>query len=104
MTAYEIAEVIAEYLVDNKDLIIAMIKDNDKETLQDEIYAELTEKQALMEESNMKIDVKKNGETILHREDAKSITDKGGAYEIAYADGTGQVVFKGENVAIELKD
>lgn len=30
-------------LVDNKDLIIAMIKDNDKETLQDEIYAELTE-------------------------------------------------------------
>ena len=52
----------------------------------------------------MKIDVKKNGETILHREDAKSITDKGGAYEIAYADGTGQVVFKDENVAIELKD
>ena len=52
----------------------------------------------------MKIDVKKNGETILHREDAKSITDKGGAYEIAYADGEGQVVFKGENVAIELKD
>ncbi len=47
----------------------------------------------------MKIDVKKNGETILHREDAKSITDKGGAYEIAYADGEGQVVFKGENVA-----
>ncbi len=41
----------------------------------------------------MKIDVKKNGETILHREDAKSITDKGGAYEIAYADGEGQVVF-----------
>ena len=26
----------------------------------------------------MKIDVKKNGETILHREDAKSITDNGG--------------------------
>lgn len=52
----------------------------------------------------MKIDVKKNGETILHREDAKSITDKGGAYEIAYADGEGQVVFKGENAAIELKD
>lgn len=52
----------------------------------------------------MKIDVKKNGETILHREDAESITDKGGAYEMAYADGEGQVVFKGENVAIELKD
>lgn len=31
------------YLVDNKELVIAMIKDNDKETLQDEIYAELTE-------------------------------------------------------------
>nr|DAE62594.1 MAG TPA: Transcriptional regulator C-terminal region [Caudoviricetes sp.] len=44
MNAYEIAEVLAEYLVDNKDLIIALIKDNDKETLQDEIYAELTEK------------------------------------------------------------
>lgn len=43
MNAYEIAEVIAEYLVDNKDFTIAMIKDNDKETLQDEIYAELTE-------------------------------------------------------------
>lgn len=43
MNAYEIAEVIAEYLVDNKDLTIAVIKDNDKETLQDEIYAELTE-------------------------------------------------------------
>lgn len=36
MNAYEIAEVIAEYLVDNKELVIAMIKDNDKETLQDE--------------------------------------------------------------------
>lgn len=43
MNAYEIAEVIAEYLVDNKELIITMIKDNDKESLQDEIYAELTE-------------------------------------------------------------
>lgn len=43
MNAYEIAEAIAEYLVDNKDFTIAMIKDNDKETLQDEIYAELTE-------------------------------------------------------------
>jgi len=30
---------LQKYLVDNKDLIIAMIKDNDKETLQDEIYA-----------------------------------------------------------------
>ena len=42
----------------------------------------------------MKIDVKKNGETILHREDAKSITDKGGAYEIAYADGEDRLYSK----------
>ena len=43
MTAKEIAEVIAEYLVDNKDLVIAMLEDNDKEMLQIEIYDELTE-------------------------------------------------------------
>ena len=42
MNAHEIAKVTAEYLVDNKDLIIAMIIDNDKEMLQDEIYDELT--------------------------------------------------------------
>jgi hypothetical protein len=43
MTEKEIAEVIAEYLVDNKDFVIAMLKDNDKEMLQIEIYDELTE-------------------------------------------------------------
>ena len=43
MTEKEIAEVIAEYLVDNKDLAIAMLKDNDKEMLQIENYDELTE-------------------------------------------------------------
>ena len=43
MTEKEIAEVIAEYLVDNKDFVIAMLKDNDKEILQIEIYDELTE-------------------------------------------------------------
>lgn len=43
MSTKEIAEVIAEYLVDNKDLVIAMLKDNDKETLQSEIFDELTE-------------------------------------------------------------
>lgn len=43
MNAHEIAEVIAEYLVDNKDLVTAIIEDSDKETLQDEIYDELTE-------------------------------------------------------------
>lgn len=34
---------IAEYLVNEKDLAIAMIKNNDKEELADEIYDELTE-------------------------------------------------------------
>ena len=43
MTEKEIAEVIAEHLVDNKDFVIAMLKDNDKEMLQIEIYDELTE-------------------------------------------------------------
>lgn len=43
MSTKETAEVIAEYLVDNKDLVIAMLKDNDKETLQSEIFDELTE-------------------------------------------------------------
>ena len=42
MNAHEIAEVIAEHLVDNKDLVIVMIKDNDKDALQGEIYDELT--------------------------------------------------------------
>ena len=43
MNAREIADVIAEYLVNEKDLAIAMIKNNDKEELADEIYDELTE-------------------------------------------------------------
>ena len=43
MNAREIADVIAEYLVNEKDLAIAMIKNNDKEELADEIYYELTE-------------------------------------------------------------
>ena len=43
MTEKEIAEVIAEYLVYNQDFVIAMLKDNDKEMLQIEIYDELTE-------------------------------------------------------------
>ena len=43
MNAHEIAEVIAEYLVNNKNLVIVMIEDNDKETLKDEIYDVLTE-------------------------------------------------------------
>lgn len=43
MNAREIADVIAEYLINEKDLAIAMIKNNDKEELVDEIYNELTE-------------------------------------------------------------
>lgn len=38
----QIAEVITEYLINNKDFVISMIKDNDKEMLQDEILQELT--------------------------------------------------------------
>lgn len=43
MNAREIADAIAEYLINEKDLAIAMIKNNDKEELADEIYDELTE-------------------------------------------------------------
>ena len=43
MNAREIADVIAEYLVNVQDLAISMIKNNDKEELADEIYDELTE-------------------------------------------------------------
>ncbi len=43
MNAREIADVITEYLINEKDLAIAMIKNNDKEELADEIYDELTE-------------------------------------------------------------
>ena len=43
MNARESADVIAEYLINEKDLAIAMIKNNDKEELADEIYDELTE-------------------------------------------------------------
>ena len=43
MNAKEIAEVIAEFLTKEKDFIFPVILENDKETLQDEIYCELTE-------------------------------------------------------------
>ena len=42
MNAKEIAEVIAEFLIEEKDFIFPVILENDKETLQDEIYCELT--------------------------------------------------------------
>ena len=43
MNAKEIAEVIAEFLIEEKDFIFPVILENDKETLQDEIFHELTE-------------------------------------------------------------
>ena len=43
MNAKEIAEVIAEFLIEEKDFIFPVILENDKETLQDEIFNQLTE-------------------------------------------------------------
>lgn len=42
MNVRKMAEIIAEFLIDNKDMVIAMIKEHDKEMLQEEIYDELT--------------------------------------------------------------
>ena len=43
MNAKEIAEVITEFLIEEKDFIFPVILENDKETLQEEIFHELTE-------------------------------------------------------------
>ena len=43
MNASEISKVIAEFLIENKGIIIEMIMENDTETLQYEIFNELTE-------------------------------------------------------------
>ena len=51
----------------------------------------------------MKITVKKDEEILISREDAASVTDKGGAYEAIYADETGQLVYKGEGIKITLE-
>lgn len=51
----------------------------------------------------MKITVKKGEEILISREDAVSVADKGGAYEVIYADGTGQLVYKGEGIKITLE-
>lgn len=51
----------------------------------------------------MEIRVKKQNETILERTDVTWVADRGGAYEIGYENGKGQVVFKGENIAIEIE-
>lgn len=51
----------------------------------------------------MKITVKKGEKILVSREDAVSVTDKGGAYEVIYADGTGQLVYKGEGIKITLE-
>lgn len=50
----------------------------------------------------MKITVKNGEEILISREDAVNVTDKGGAYEVMYADETGQLVYKGEEVEIIL--
>lgn len=43
MNAREIAEVIADYLIDNSEYVICAIKSRDVEELVDEICTELTE-------------------------------------------------------------
>ena len=43
MNAKEIAEVITEFLIEEKDFIFPVILENDKETFQEEIFHELTE-------------------------------------------------------------
>lgn len=43
MNANEIAEVIARFLIEEKETVIPLMMENDKETLQDEIFDELTE-------------------------------------------------------------
>lgn len=50
----------------------------------------------------MKSTVKNGEEILISRQDAVSITDKGGAYEVMYADETGQLVYKGEGIEIIL--
>ena len=74
MNAREIADVIAEYLVNEKDLAIAMIKNNDKEELADEIYDELTEIQKnLMEEKAMKEELLKIAQESLSSDEVSEI-------------------------------
>lgn len=51
----------------------------------------------------MKITVKKGEEILISREDAVSVADKVGAYEVFYADETGQLVYKDESVEITLE-
>ena len=50
----------------------------------------------------MKITVKKGEKILISRGDTISVTDKVGAYEIMYEDGTGQLVYKNEDVEIIL--
>ncbi len=50
----------------------------------------------------MKITVKKGNKTILHRNDATSVNDKGGAYVVIYEDGTGQMIYKDSDLKIEM--
>lgn len=50
----------------------------------------------------MKITVKKGEKILISRDDTISVTDKVGAYEMMYEDGTGQLVYKDEGVEIIL--
>lgn len=51
----------------------------------------------------MQITVKKENKTILRRNDVTSVNDKGGAYVVAYEDGTGQMIYKDSDLKIELE-
>lgn len=42
MNAMEISDVIAEYLIENSDIVIELINEKDKSALTDTIYEELT--------------------------------------------------------------
>lgn len=42
MNAMEISDVIAEYLIENSDIVIELINGEDKSALTDTIYEELT--------------------------------------------------------------
>ena len=50
----------------------------------------------------MKVEVKKNDDIILLRNDVIGVVDKGGAYELLYEDNTAQAVYKNEDVTLEL--
>lgn len=50
----------------------------------------------------MKITVKKNDVVVFEHDDVVSVTDKGGAYEVVYADGMARAIYKADDVVLEL--